>query len=241
MIFKLKSIREALALNNRLKIMQPFLRQDCVLCNAASGAHMLCPACYAGLPRIVTACPRCAAPTDGQVCGACLTHPPAFDRAFAALDYTFPVDKLIQILKYRHQLALAHLLGELMAAAVRAQPRPDCILPMPLHPARLRERGFNQAHEIAKVITKKLCLGLEPAIATRTVNTPPQAMLALDARRKNVKGAFACHSDVRDRHIALVDDVMTSGATLNELTKTLKQAGAREISIWVVARAAAHR
>jgi len=241
MIFKLKSIREAVALNSRLKIIQPFLRQDCVLCKAASGAHMLCPACYADLPRIANACPQCAAPSGGERCGSCLTHPPAYDRALAALDYTFPVDKLIQTLKYGHQLALAHLLGELTAVKLRPQLRPDSILPMPLHPARLRERGFNQAHEIAKVIAKKSGLALDPRLATRIVNTPPQAALALDARLKNVKGAFACSHDVKNKHIALVDDVMTSGATLNELAKTLKQAGAREISVWVVARAAAHR
>ena len=241
MIFKLKSICKTFALNNRLKIMQPLMRQDCVLCNATSGRHMLCPACYAGLPRSANACPQCAAASNGEICGACLAHPPAYDRAHAALDYRFPVDKLIQTLKYGHQLALAHLLGELSAVALRRLPRPDRILPMPLHPARMRERGFNQAHEIAKVIAKKLALTLDPTLATRIVNTPPQATLALGARLKNVKGAFACRHDVKNLHIALVDDVMTSGATLNELAKTLKQAGAREISVWVVARAVAHR
>jgi ComF family protein len=241
MIFKLKSIHHALALNSRLKIIRSFMQQDCVLCNAASGAHMLCLACYAGLPRITNACPQCAAHSNGEICGACLTHPPTYDRAFAALDYTFPVDKLIQTLKYGHQLALAHLLGEISAVALRAMPRPDRILPMPLHPTRLRERGFNQAHEIAKVIAKKLGVALDSHLATRIVNTPSQATLGLGARLKNVKGAFACGHDVTNQHIALVDDVMTSGATLNELAKTLKQAGAREISIWVVARAAAHR
>jgi predicted amidophosphoribosyltransferase len=139
MIFKLKSIHHALALNSRLKIIRSFMQQDCVLCNAASGAHMLCLACYAGLPRITNACPQCAAHSNGEICGACLTHPPTYDRAFAALDYTFPVDKLIQTLKYGHQLALAHLLGEISAVALRAMPRPDRILPMPLHPTRLRQ------------------------------------------------------------------------------------------------------
>ena len=241
MIFTLKSIREALTVNSRLKFVQSLLGQDCVLCGANSGANMLCPACHAGLPRIKPACPRCAAPSDGQVCGACLQHPPAFERARTALDYTFPADKLIQALKYTHQLALARLLGEILSTAVQDQPRPDWILPMPLHPARLRERGFNQAHEIAKILAKKLSLPLAPALATRAVNTPPQAALALDARQKNVKGAFVCQADVKGRHIALVDDVMTSGATLNELAKTLKQGGAHEVSVWVVARAIAHR
>lgn len=243
MIFKLKSIPGMRHMNNRLKFVRWLFEQDCVLCGAASGTHLLCPACHAGLPRTTAgACPRCAAPgSDGRVCGACLQHPPAFDRAHAVLDYMFPVDKLIQALKYRHQLALARLFGALLAHAVHAQPRPDCLLPMPLHPARLRERGFNQAHEIAKVSAQRLRLPLAPHLATRIINTGSQAKLALEARKRNVTGAFACEDAVRGRHIALVDDVMTSGATLDALAKTLKQAGAREISIWVVARAAPHK
>ena len=241
MIFTLKSILSTASLNSRLKFMQGLLAQDCLLCGAASGTYLLCRACHAGLPRIAGTCPRCAAPSDGQVCGACLHHSPAFDRAHAALDYTFPVDKLIQALKYQRQLALARLFGTLLADAAHAQPRPDCLLPMPLHPARLRQRGFNQAHEIAKVSAQILRLPLEPHLATRIINTASQAKLTLAARKQNVTGAFACENAVRDRHIALVDDVMTSGATLNALTKTLKKAGAREVSVWVVARAAPHR
>lgn len=174
------------------------------------------------------------------MCGACLQHPPAFDHARAALVYTFPTDKLIQALKYGGQLALAKLLGELLAAAVADLPRPHQIVPMPLHHARLKSRGFNQALEIAKIVSKRLAIPLAPDLIQRIVDTPLQAMLALDARHKNIKGAFACKHDLHGQHITIVDDVMTSGATLNELAKQLKRAGAAEVDAWIVARAVTH-
>jgi len=226
-------------LNKCLNFIQP--EQDCILCGATSGIHLICSACHDELPRTSVACPVCAAPGSPEVCGQCLQHPPHFTRSFAALDYTFPVDKLIQAYKYQHQLALARLFGTLLDAVVQHQAHPDLLLPMPLHPTRLRERGFNQAHEIAKRLGKTLCLPVTPSLAHRTINTASQAKLDWDARKKNMKGAFACDTPLNGQHIALVDDVMTSGATLDELSKTLKQAGAGEISIWVVARAVAHR
>lgn len=224
-------------LNKCLNFVQP--DQDCLLCGAASGAHLVCPDCHAELPRPAAACPVCASPGSGEVCGQCLQHPPHFTRSIAALDYHFPVDKLVQAYKYHQQLALARLFGTLLSQAVHNQARPDILLPMPLHPTRLRERGFNQAHEIAKRIGTTLNLPATPSLARRVVNTASQATLDWDARKKNMKGAFACDHPLAGQHIALVDDVMTSGATLNELSKTLKRAGAGEISVWVVARAAA--
>jgi ComF family protein len=225
-------------LNNCLNFAQSWFNQDCLLCGAASGAQLLCDACHHDLPRPAAACPRCAAPGSGETCGACLQHPPAFDRAVAALEYTFPVDKLIQSYKYHQQLALARLFGALLHQSVRSQPQPDAILPLPLHPARLRERGFNQAHEIAKGLAKDLRLPLAPQMARRIVNTAAQASLDWEARKKNMKGAFVCEQPLDGRHVALVDDVMTSGATLHEAAQTLKRAGAAQVSLWVVARAA---
>ena len=174
------------------------------------------------------------------MCGECLKHPPAFDHTRAALEYAFPTDKLIQALKYGGQLALAKLLGDLLTKAVIDQARPEAILPMPLHPARLKTRGFNQALEIAKVISKQLAIPLALGIAQRVANTTPQASLPLDARHKNIKGAFACDQDLHGQRIAVVDDVMTSGATLNELAKILKRAGAAQVDVWVVTRAVTH-
>lgn len=237
MIYVVKSILQTTLMNSRLKFKQALFDQDCLLCASPSGAHMLCPACHASLPHIAHACPHCAAPGVGQECGECLKHPPAFDRTRAALEYAFPTDKLIQALKYGGQLALAKLLGELLAQAIAGQAHPSILLPMPLHPARLRERGFNQALEIAKVVSKRRAIPLAPGLTQRVVNTTPQASLPIDARHKNMKGAFVCEQDLRGQNIAVIDDVMTSGATLNELAKVLKRAGAAQVDVWVVARA----
>lgn len=227
-------------LNNCTNFIQFWLTQDCLLCGTLSGAQPLCAVCHEALPRPATACPVCAAPGSGEICGECLKHPPSFDHTQAALNYTFPVDKLIQAYKYQQQLALARLFGTLLSQAVRAQPRPDIILPMPLHPTRLRERGFNQALEIAKFIAQVLHRPLATNTARRRVNTLSQATLEWDARQKNMQDAFACDTPLQGQRIALVDDVMTSGATLNALAKTLKRAGAAQVDAWVVARALPH-
>ena len=228
-------------LNKCTNFIQSCLTQDCLLCGTPSGTQLLCFDCQENLPHHDRACPVCAAPGSQERCGECLTHPPAFDYTHAALDYTFPVDKLIQVYKYHQQLALARLFGTLLSQIVEPEARPDVILPMPLHPARLRERGFNQALEIAKFIAKDLCLPLATNTARRTVNTPSQATLKWDARKKNMQSAFTCDTNLQGQHIALVDDVMTSGATLHALAKTLKRAGAAQVRVWVVARALLRR
>jgi len=210
----------------------------CLLCGATSGTGHLCGACLADLPwHSLPQCPQCAIPTpDGQVCGACLKHPPAFDRTRAALAYAFPLDRLIPRLKYNGQLAIAPALGECLAQAVAPGPGPDCLIPMPLHGRRIRERGFNHATEIAREVAKRLSIPLDTDSCQRIRDTPPQMGLKHDARRRNVRGAFVCTGDVQGRRIALVDDVMTTGTSLDELAKTLKQAGALEVETWVVAR-----
>ena len=169
--------------------------------------HPLCPGCLDDLPWHTQAhCPQCATPVpDGQVCGACLKHPPAFDRTVAALAYTFPLDRLIPRLKYNGRLAIAPALGACLTQAVTTHPQPDRLIAMPLHATRIRD-------------------------------TPPQMGLKHDARRRNVRGAFTCSGKVEGQHIALVDDVMTTGTSLDELAATLKRAGAREVTCWVVAR-----
>lgn len=210
----------------------------CLLCGTTSGTGHLCGACLADLPwHRLPQCPQCAIPTpDGQVCGACLKHPPAFDRTRAALAYAFPLDRLIPRLKYNGQLAIAPALGECLAQAVAPGPSPDCLIPMPLHARRICERGFNHATEIAREVAKRLDLPLDTDSCQRIRDTPSQMGLKHDARRRNVRGAFVCTGDVRGRRIALIDDVMTTGTSLDELAKTLKQAGALEVETWVVAR-----
>lgn len=210
----------------------------CLLCGTTSGTGQLCGACLADLPwHRLPQCPQCAIPTPGgQLCGACLKHPPAFDRTRAALAYAFPLDRLIPRLKYNGQLAIAPALGECLAQAVASGPSPDCLIPMPLHARRIRERGFNHATEIAREVAKRLDLPLDTGSCQRIRDTPPQMGLKHDARRRNVRSAFVCTGDVRGRRIALIDDVMTTGTSLDEMAKTLKQAGALEVETWVVAR-----
>jgi ComF family protein len=211
---------------------------SCLLCGATSDTQPLCPGCRADLPwHRQPQCPQCAIPTpDGQLCGACLQHPPAFDRTRAALTYAFPLDQMIPRLKYHGQLAIAPVLGECLAQALEHAPRPDRLIAMPLHAARIRERGFNHATEIARTVARQLGLPLDLDSCRRTRDTPPQMGLKHDARRRNVRGAFSCSGEVQGQRIALIDDVMTTGTSLDELAATLKQAGAREVSCWVVAR-----
>ena len=210
----------------------------CLLCGATTAASPLCDGCHLDLPwHTQPHCPQCAIPTPaGQLCGACLRQPPAFDRSVAALAYAFPLDRMIPRLKYHGQIAIAPALGECLARAAASTPRPDRLIAMPLHGQRLRERGFNHASEIAREVAKRLDLLLDLTSCQRIRDTPPQMGLKHDARRRNVRGAFACSGDVRGQHVALVDDVMTTGTSLDELAMTLKRAGAREVSCWVAAR-----
>jgi len=178
-------------------------------------------------------------PSPGGVCGQCLREPPHFDATRAALDYAFPVDGLIQQLKYGARLPLAALFGDLVADSVKQAdtgPAVDLIVPLPLHPARLRERGFNQAAEIARRLSALTGIPLRLDGIRRTVDTPPQAGLHIKQRRANIRGAFACNASLTGMNVAVVDDVMTTGSTLDEFAKTLKAAGAARVENWVAAR-----
>ncbi len=210
----------------------------CLLCGADAGVYPVCTACLDDLPRHVQPhCPRCASPTpDGATCGACLKRPPAFERTIAALGYVYPADRLVPRLKYGGRLAAAPLLGTCLAEAAVDAPRPDRLVAMPLHPARLRQRGFNPAAELARSVAEQLGIPLDTGCCRRVRDTPPQVALKYDARRRNVRGAFACKGGVAGLHIALIDDVMTTGTSLDELAATVKRAGAREVSCWVAAR-----
>jgi ComF family protein len=198
----------------------------------------LCAACDADLSHYrAPACPVCALPTpSGQVCGACLQHPPAFDQTLAAFSYHFPIDRLLHAFKYSGNLALTGILTEPLAQLAAGHPKPDFLMPMPLHPGRLKERGFNQSLEIARPISRWLDIPLAADACRRTRDTPTQAGLKWKERRRNVRGAFTCDLDLSGKKIAVLDDVMTTGATLNEISRILKGRGASEVSAWVVAR-----
>jgi ComF family protein len=212
------------------------LPSNCALCGAASMSQRLCLPCDASLPRLpARQCRRCALPLpSGEICGTCLSAPPAYDGVAAAFVYAFPVDALVQRYKYAPDLSLAPVLGRLLATAPCGEV--DAVLAMPLGAARLRARGFNQAHELAR-IAARVCGVPFLACACRKVDeTPPQASLPWKERAANVRGSFVCDADLAGRRVAIVDDVMTTGATVNELARVLRRAGACSVRVWVLAR-----
>ena len=210
---------------------------SCFLCRGAAG-EVLCAACLESLPRLpAQSCPRCALPSAGSaVCGRCLAHPPRYDATFAALWYEFPADALVHAFKFRGELALAPLLARLLAERLQGAPPVDFVLSVPLSPGRLAERGYNQSLELARRLAAGAGAPLELAGCTRVRETPQQANLPWAERARNVRGAFRSERSFAGRTVAVVDDVMTTGATLDELAATLKAAGAQQVVNWVLAR-----
>jgi len=210
---------------------------SCYLCRG-SAAGVLCADCDADLPRLpAEVCPRCALDSPaGALCGRCLARPPHFDATVAALVYEFPADTLVHALKFRGELALAGILGKLLAKAAKEEAI-DCVVPVPLSPAGLRRRGYNQAAEIARELGVSR---IELSLCERTRDGPPQIELPFAERQRNVRGAFRCNRTIAGARVAVVDDVMTTGATLDEMARTLKAAGAERVVNWVVARTPPH-
>lgn len=222
------------------------LPRHCLMCGLASGEHNLCLPCAADLPRIGHACRHCGLPlTHGPdlVCGPCLLLPPPWDAAIAALVYRFPVDQLVRRFKFSRNFACGDVLASEMIRAVEdsGPARPEGIVPVPLHRSRFFVRTFNQADLLARQAGKSLGIPVHASLLSRRRRTRAHSGLDAAARKRNIRGAFRCHipSGKRKavRHVALVDDVLTTGATLAECTRSLKQAGAGRVSVWVSARA----
>lgn len=220
------------------RFAQWVLGGTCLLCRGAAERELLCTACDAQLPRLQRAlCPRCAVPSPaGEVCGRCLAHPPHFDATIAALEYAFPADVLVQALKFRGELAIAGLLGRLLVERLDAKGTVQYLLPVPLGSARLRERGYNQSLEIARFVARATHAALSPGLCERAAETPAQIELVWSERARNVRGAFRAPRALDGASIAVLDDVMTTGATLDEIAAELKRAGAAHVVNWVVAR-----
>ena len=216
--------------------------QPCVLCGMMSRNGLWCAGCDADLPYLdMPHCPVCALPTpSGEVCGHCLSDPPLYSHTTAVFAYGFPVDKLIQGMKYGGQLVLAHAFAEKLAQRIAMAELPDYMIAMPLHPAKLRERGFNQSQLIASALAHKMKLELLSRACERVRDTPPQSSLKWKERRKNVRNAFVCNVDLTGKKVALIDDVLTTGASLNALARAVASKGAVQISNWVVARTLPH-
>ncbi len=232
-----------LSVNDWVKKLQYGLYPPaCVLCGSAIKEGDVCSGCAAELPYNATACGRCALPLPhpAELCGLCLQDPPSYDSAGSLFRYAYPADHLILRLKFQAQLHLARALGELLAQHLKGkvQTMPELIIPVPLHRSRLRERGFNQALEIARPIARSLDIPVDYKSCERVRNTSAQSLLPAAERRKNIKGAFRVIRPMAARHVAILDDVMTTGHTVEELAATLRKAGVERIDVWVVARAA---
>jgi ComF family protein len=220
----------------------------CVCCNSAANGMEICADCLNDLPWLGNCCSHCGMPltvTDSLACGGCLaikndSH--SVDLCIAALSYEFPVDRFITGLKYRHKPEFARVLGDLLAIRIQeesARPDyrlPDAILPVPLHPLRLLQRGFNQSAEIARWVAKTLQLPRAGRLVRRVRNTPAQAGLSRTARLANMHRAFQLTAPVKGMRIALLDDVITTGATITALAELLKRAGVLEVQVWAAAR-----
>jgi len=215
----------------------------CLLCgNAGVRGRDVCAACFGELPCNRRPCPRCAAPlppdAEDRLCGNCLKSLPAWDEAKSPLTYAYPLDRLIQRFKFDGDLPVGRLLAGLLADYLAAGgERPDCIIPVPLHPSRLKERGFNQATELARPVGKRLKIPVRLDICARVRSTDVQSKLDAAERKKNLRDAFAVKKAVEGKHIAILDDVVTTGTTVEALTRALKDAGAAKVSVWCVARA----
>ena len=223
-------------------LLHLLLPERCSLCRQPAPGP-LCAECREDLPWNRSACPHCARPQDsgtGHVCASCAATPPPFDAGWSAFRYQAPIDQAVHGLKYHAGFRGARWLGLEMARALarRPQPLPQLLLPVPLHAGRLRRRGYNQALELARALGGQLGVEVDARIARRQRATDDQIGKSAAQRRRNVQGAFMVDGGrLQGLHIALVDDVMTTGSTLAELARACRKAGAVRIEVWTAARA----
>ena len=211
------------------------LPDACLLCGLQPATEGLCAGCRMQLRMPGEGCPVCARPaTAGQVCGACLRRPPAFDASCAACAYRFPVPGLVQGFKYGGRFA--HVRPMLAAMRELTPPVADLVVPMPLVPARLRERGFNQAVELARPLARAWGLPLAIEVVRRVRDTGHQTGRSRAERFAAMRGAFDCDPRLAGLRVVVVDDVMTTGASLDALARALKAAGAARVECRVFAR-----
>ncbi|MFI3048318.1 Competence protein ComF [Pseudomonas coronafaciens pv. coronafaciens] len=221
-------------------------KQICLLCDERSEVPTpICVPCEAELPWLGAQCECCALPLPGAglSCGLCSKRPPAFSQVIAPWRYDFPVDSLITRFKHNGKLPMGHLLADLCGQFLQHRfdegvPRPDYLLPVPLAVKRLRQRGYNQAAMLAGWLGKKLQLPVDEHHLLRSRETAAQQGLDAKARKQNLHGAFTViDADwVRDKHLALVDDVLTTGSTAEVIARLLNDAGARRVDVYCLAR-----
>jgi ComF family protein len=223
------------------RLLDLLLPRHCATCGMRSGTENLCLPCKSELPRITHGCRKCGLPLSlpsDFLCGQCLQSSPPWHAGIAGLAYRFPVDQMACRFKFNRDLACGQILGmELLEAIKLKEPLlPEVIIPVPLHRSRQFSRTINQADMLARQLGKSLHIPVRPRILSRCRRTGAQSGLNAQERKKNIRGAFSCRQ-FNFGHVALVDDVMTTGATLAECCRTLKRGGATRVSVWVAARA----
>lgn len=235
---------EALSIHSR-RLYAWLLPWRCLLCRDAGVAGLdLCGPCAAELPRNISCCARCALPlpSPAALCGVCQRRAPPWDSAWAPFRYGWPLDRLEARYKFGRELAAGRTLAALWQAASPPATLPGLIVPVPLHRTRLRQRGYNQALELARPLGRTLAVPVRHDLLLRPRATVAQTELDAPARRRNVRGAFALREGVQlPPHVALLDDVMTTGATLAECARVLKRAGVARVDVWALARAPSPR
>lgn len=216
------------------------LPATCLLCGGAARRSLdLCLACEDDLPRQLHACARCAIPLPGAdmpQCGKCIEKCPPQDRSIATFRYEYPLASLVQSFKFDGRQSVGRVLGELFAERLQANASPDFLLPVPLHPSRLRERGFNQAELLAQAIGCRHDLPVRLDVIARLRETDSQSGMSAVERRRNMRDAFSVRQPVKGASVAIIDDVMTTGSTVAEISRLLKADGARRVEAWVLAR-----
>ena len=221
------------------KAVRTMFPPRCLLCGeTGANGRDLCPACAEALPWNASACLRCALPLPVPgTCGACLQKPPPMGETHAVFVYGFPLDRLVPRLKFHNDLAAGRLLSGLMAEGLGALPRPAALLPVPLHATRLGRRGYDQALELARPLARAFQVPLLPDALVRARATAPQSELDAEARQRNLRRAFEVRAGAGlPAHVVLIDDVMTTGATLEAAAKALLRAGVARVDAWVCAR-----
>ncbi len=214
----------------------------CVLCGGAGESMLdLCKGCQGDLVGIVNPCCQCGLPLQSEEqmqCGKCLQQPPDFDRVISAYRYQKPFSTLVQALKFSARLQYSRVIAQLMLNQINrsVESLPDLLIPVPLHVTRTRERGFNQALELARDISRQLKIELDFKSCQRLQRTQAQSDLDAVARLANMKNAFSLKNSLAVRHVAIIDDVMTTGSTVNALATLLKNAGVEYVEVWVAAR-----
>jgi len=214
------------------------LGAQCLMCSEPGHADNICKDCLRALPRIESACYYCAYPIKTSVCGKCILHRPNY-RLIAPFQYIHPVDRLIYQLKFKPSLKHAKLFGELFSKILSQyyehRSFPEVIIPIPLSKQRFRERGFNQSMEIARTVSKHFGIPIDSRTCSRIRHTKAQSKLDFKNRRENIKNAFKVGKN-RYRHIAILDDVVTTGFTITEAANTCLDSGISQIDVWSIAR-----